>query len=120
MPVSVSNHPIAVDSSDDEDDDDARRHVVHMAICAKHDDANTPVDACRTPTGLTHSSLLKRLNFLVSMQLLSLVLSICVMAVCAVPVLAHEAIVTTTLICSALTVTTLALAACFGKSAQQC
>jgi hypothetical protein len=120
MPFSVFNHLIAVDSSDDEDDDDARRHVVHMAICAKHDDANTPVDACRTPAGLTHSSLLKRLNFLVSMQLLSLVLSICAMAVCAVPVLAHEAIVTTTLICLALTVTILALAACFGKSAQQC
>ncbi len=53
MTVSVSNHPIAVDSSDDEDDDDARRHVVHMAICAEHDNANTPVNACRTPTGLT-------------------------------------------------------------------
>jgi hypothetical protein len=51
------------------------------------------------------------------MQLLSLVLSICAMAVCAVPVLAHEAIVTTTLICSALTVTILTHAACFGKSA---
>jgi len=117
MTVSVSNHPIAVDSSDDEDDDDARRHVVHMAICTEHDDANTPVDACSTSTVLTHSSLLKRLNFLVSMQLLGLVLSICAMAVCAVLVLAHEAIITITLICSALTVTILALAACLGKSA---
>ncbi len=93
MTVSVSNHPIAMDSSDDEDDDDARRHVVHMAICAEHDDANTPVDACRTPTGLTHTSLLKKLNFLVSMQLLSLVLSICAMAVCAVPVLAQAGMI---------------------------
>ena len=117
MTISVSNHPIAVDSSDDEDDDDVRRHVVHMAICAEHDNANTPVDACRTPAGLTHSSLRKRLNFLVNMQLQSLVLAMCAMVVCAVLVLAHEAIVTTTLICLALSVTILALAACFGKSA---
>jgi hypothetical protein len=33
MTVSVSNHLIAVDSTNDEDNDYACHHMVHMAIC---------------------------------------------------------------------------------------
>ncbi len=65
MTVSVSNHPIAVDSTDNKDNHDARRHAVHMAICAVRSNANTPVDACCMPARLIHSPLLSgnRLSF---------------------------------------------------------
>ncbi len=115
MTVSVSNHPIAVDSTDNEDDDDARHHTVHMAICVARDDLAMPVDACCAHANQANPALLNRLHFPVSLHLPSLVLTICAMAVCAVLALAHEATVTATPLSSTLTVAVLALAACFGN-----
>jgi hypothetical protein len=73
----------------------------------------TPVDTCCAPKA--NPALLNRLHFPVSLHLQSLVLTTCVMAVCSVLALAHEATVTATPLSSTLTVTVLALAACFGN-----